>query len=52
VTVPKDATGNVTVTIDGKSYSAPIKDGVAVIEIDNLTAGNKSVTVEYAGDST
>ena len=52
VTVPKDATGNVTVTIDGKSYTAPIKDGVAVIEIDNLTAGNKSVTVEYAGDST
>jgi hypothetical protein len=52
VTVPDNATGNVTVTIDGKSYSASIEDGVAVVKIDNLTAGDKSVTVEYAGDGT
>ena len=50
VTVPKDATGDVTVEIDGVKYTAPIKDGVATFEIANLTSGDKTVTVEYAGD--
>ncbi|WP_407380908.1 Ig-like domain repeat protein, partial [Methanobrevibacter sp.] len=50
VEVPENATGNVTVTIDGKKYSAEIKDGKAVVEIDDLTAGDKSVIVEYPGD--
>ena len=50
VEVPENATGNVTVYIDGKEYPGEIKDGVAVVTIDNLTAGNKTFVVEYSGD--
>ena len=50
VEVPENATGNVTVTVDGKNYTAEIKDGKAVFEIDNLTSGPKSLIVEYPGD--
>ena len=51
VTVPKNATGNVTVTIDGKKYTTDnIVEGVATITTGNLTAGNKTVVVEYSGD--
>ena len=50
VTVPEDATGNVTVTIDGKEYTAPIENGTATFEIANLTAGAKTATVKYSGD--
>ena len=42
VDVPDGATGNVTVYIDGKEYPGEIKDGVATVTIDDLTAGNKS----------
>ena len=38
VEVPDGATGNVTVVIDGKEYPAEVKDGVATVVIDNLTA--------------
>ena len=50
IEVPEGATGNVTVYIDGKEYPAEIKDGVAVVTVDNLTAGNKTFVVEYSGD--
>ena len=50
VTLPENATGNVTVRVDGKNYTVEIVDGVAVVEIGNLTAGNKTFVVEYAGD--
>ena len=50
VTLPSDATGNVTVLVDGKEFSAEVHDGVAVVEVGNLTAGNKTVVVEYTGD--
>ena len=49
VTLPKGATGNVTVNVDGKNYSAPIKDGKAVIKIPNLRAGHKTAKVYYSG---
>nr|WP_295160685.1 Ig-like domain-containing protein [uncultured Methanobrevibacter sp.] len=51
VEVPEDATGNVTIEIDGKKYTAEIKDGKATFNIENLTAGNKTVAVEYVGDN-
>ena len=51
VNVPQNATGNVTITIDGKEYAGEIKDGEAIIKVDNLTAGDKTVVVEYPGDS-
>ena len=50
VEVPKDATGTVTVEIDGEKYTAEIKDGKAVFNIKDLTAGNKTISVEYSGD--
>ena len=50
VITPKDATGNVTLEIDGEKYTAPIEDGVATFEIDGLTAGTKTIAIDYAGD--
>ena len=50
VEVPKDATGNVTIEIDGEKYTAQIKDGKAVFNIKDLPAGNKTIAVEYPGD--
>ena len=50
VELPEDATGNVTVVIDGKEQEVPIKDGKAVIPIDDLAPGNHTVEVIYPGD--
>ena len=50
VELPEDATGNVTVSVDGKSYTAEVVNGTAVVEVGNLTAGPKTVAVEYSGD--
>ena len=50
VQLPKDATGNVTATVDGKTYSAPVKDGKATISIPDLASGNYTVPVNYSGD--
>ena len=50
VDVPDDATGDVTVTIDGKDYTVPIKDGKAVVDISDLPAGEHNVKVTYPGD--
>ena len=50
VEVPEGATGNVTVYIDGKEYPAEVKDGVATVVVDGLTAGNKTYVVKYSGD--
>ena len=52
VTVPENATGNVTLEIDGVNYTAEIKNGVATFEIADLTAGNKTIVADYAGDGT
>ena len=50
VRLPENATGNVTVSVDGKEYVAEVINGTAVVRIDNLTAGPKTVVVEYSGD--
>ncbi|WP_296878470.1 Ig-like domain repeat protein [uncultured Methanobrevibacter sp.] len=50
VTVPKDATGTVTVEIDGNSYTGVIKDGKVQISIPGLTAGDKNAVIKYSGD--
>ncbi|SDA60724.1 Ig-like domain repeat protein, partial [Methanobrevibacter millerae] len=50
VTVPDGATGNVTVYVGGKEITTEVKDGVATVEIGNLTAGNHTVVVRYSGD--
>ena len=50
VTLPSGATGNVTVTVDGEKYTAPVENGKAVITIPGLTAGSKNAEVSYSGD--
>jgi uncharacterized protein YdeI (BOF family) len=50
VNVPKDATGTVTVEIDGKTYTGTVKDGKAEIHIPDLTSGDKTATVKFNGD--
>ena len=50
VTLPENATGNVTIEIDGVKYTEEINKGTATFEIENLTAGNKTIVVTYGGD--
>ena len=50
VTVPKNATGAVTIEINGVEHSAPVKDGKAVFNVTGLEFGNKTVAVKYSGD--
>ena len=47
---PKDATGNVTVLVNGKSYNVVLVNGSAKLTINDLAAGNYNVTVTYSGD--
>ena len=57
VTVPEDATGNVTITIkdkDGKVVSektVPVSSGTAELTVPGLNAGNYTVHVDYLGDN-
>ena len=50
VTLPKDATGNVLVDVNGQGYYAPVKDGKASVNVIGLDAGTYPVTVNYLGD--
>ncbi|MBE6506252.1 MAG: Ig-like domain repeat protein, partial [Methanobrevibacter millerae] len=50
ITLPENATGDVTVTIDARNFTAKVVNGTASVIVDNLTAGDKSVFVEYSGD--
>ena len=50
VSVPKDATGTVTITVNGKEYTAPVKDGKAVFNVPGLKAGDYTVKAKYNGD--
>ena len=49
--LPKDVTGNVTLSIDGKNISVAIKDGVANLTVSNLSFGSHQFKVEYDGDN-
>ena len=50
VTLPEDATGNVTATVNGKTYVVPVEKGTAVITIPDLDVGNYTIPVYYSGD--
>ena len=45
----KDATGNVAVTVNGKTYVAPIVKGGASVSVPGLTE-NVTAVINYAGD--
>jgi hypothetical protein len=51
VTLPRDATGDVTLSINGKNYSYSVQNGVANVVIPNLGDGNYPYTITYSGDS-
>ena len=48
-TFPEDATGNVTVIVDGKQYNATVENGKAVITMP-LIPLDSTVDFEYSGD--
>lgn len=50
VTLNDDATGNVSLAIDGKNYSAAVQNGKAVLSIPDLAAGNKTAWISYSGN--
>ena len=50
VEVPEDATGNVTIMINGTEYTSPIIDGKANFTVPGLDAGSYSIGAYYPGD--
>ena len=51
VTMPNNASGIVTVTVNGKSYNKTINDGKVIIEVPGLSVGTHTLTVSYANDT-
>ena len=51
VVLPEDATGNVTVTVDGETVdTVPVENGTASVKLPELNAGNHTVEIAYSGD--
>ena len=51
VFLPADATGNVTVIMDNKTYSSNVNSGLAVVLIDGLSVGvDQNFAICYSGD--
>ena len=50
VTLPYDATGNVTAFVNGANYTSDVLNGTAAIAIQNLEAGNYTIPLSYSGD--
>ena len=51
VNLPVSSTGNVTFIINNKNYTASVKDGVAKLELGNLTSGTYNIIAKYDGDN-
>ena len=50
IDLPVDATGKVTITVDGKNYTGEVKNGVANITIPSLPTGEYNAVIGYSGD--
>ncbi|PWB88383.1 Ig-like domain-containing protein [Methanobrevibacter thaueri] len=50
ITLPENATGNITLTVDEKDYIFNVTNGSATITIPELSAGKHNVTISYSGD--
>ena len=52
INLPSDATGNLTVTVDGKdTYTKNLVNGSATINVADLSQGDHSIVVSYSGDA-
>ena len=51
ISLPGDATGTLTVIVDGKVYSQELVNGKASVRIPELGKGSHNITVTYSGDS-
>ena len=50
VYVPDDATGTITIEIEGKRYTADIEDGMAIFIVPGLKVGVHDIVAYYSGD--
>ena len=50
ISLPEDATGNLTVSVDGVETTVPVVNGTASVPLGNLTPGEHNITVAYSGD--
>ena len=51
IKLPTDATGNLTVTVDGKkTYTQALVNGSATVKVPKLASGKHTLTVTYSGD--
>ena len=50
VNVPKDATGQVLIDIDGVGYYVNVTDGIGIAQIPRIPSGYHEVNVTYTGD--
>ena len=51
VSLPDDATGNVTVSVGNETYSVPVENGTAKITVPDLDIGDYEVAIKYSGDN-
>ena len=51
VKLPNDATGKLTVSINGKNYTGSLVNGSATINIPDLSDGDYNVIITYSGDN-
>jgi len=49
--LPNDASGNISVSVAGKTNMSAVKDGIAHISILDLSAGTYNVDITYSGDN-
>ena len=51
ISLPENATGNLTVTVDGnKTYTQALENGKATVTLPELSEGKHNITVTYTGD--
>jgi len=50
ISLPADATGNFTVTVDGQNYTEPLVNGSATVKVPELSVGNHIMSTSYTGD--
>ena len=51
VQLPDDATGNVTLSINGKDYNFGVTNGTATVKLPKLSDGNYGYVITYSGDA-